>query len=43
MAVRSAKKAGAKVVGVYDKYSRHQMDYIKRKADLYIMNFYELM
>jgi len=43
VAVRSAKKAGMKVVGVYDKYSRHQMDDIKKKADLYIMNFYELM
>ncbi len=43
VAVMSAKKAGMKVVGVYDEYSRHQMDDIKKHADLYIMDFYELM
>lgn len=43
VAVSSAKKAGMKVVGVYDEYAQHQMDDIKNKADMYIKDFYELM
>jgi HAD superfamily hydrolase (TIGR01509 family) len=43
VAVLSAKKAGMKVVGVYDKYSGHQKSAIKNEADLYIMDFNELI
>lgn len=43
MAVLSAKKAGMKVIGVYDEYAEHQMEDIKRKADMYIRDFSELL
>ncbi|NLC67805.1 MAG: HAD family phosphatase [Clostridiaceae bacterium] len=38
-AVRGAKAAGMKVIGVYDKYSRHEAEEIKKMADGYISGF----
>lgn len=41
--VISAKKAGMTAIGVYDRYSSHEMEDIKAAADRYIMNFSEMM
>lgn len=38
-AVRSAKRAGMTVYGVYDKYSQHNMEAIKKIADGYLFDF----
>lgn len=38
-AVRSAKQAGMTVYGVYDKYSEHNMEEIKKIADGYLFDF----
>lgn len=38
-AVRSAKRAGMTAYGVYDKYSRHNMEEIKKIADGYLFDF----
>lgn len=38
-AVRSAKQAGMTVYGVYDKYSQHNMEAIKKIADGYLFDF----
>lgn len=43
IAVLSAKKAGMQVIGVYDKNSEYQKDDIKKNADYYIEDFYELL
>lgn len=42
-AIYSAKKAGMKVVGVYDRYSEYEIRKIKENADLFIWDFTELM
>lgn len=41
-AVFGAKKAGMKVIGVYDKYSESNMLNIQKNADKYIYDFYEM-
>ncbi|MFY9177497.1 MAG: HAD family phosphatase [Caldicoprobacterales bacterium] len=38
-AILSAKSAGMKTVGVYDKHSEYDMEEIKEHADLFIYNF----
>lgn len=42
-AILSAKSAGMKTVGVYDKHSEHDMEEIKKHADIFIYNFESLM
>ncbi|WP_234117090.1 HAD family hydrolase [Clostridium hydrogenum] len=42
-AIISAKKAGAKVVGVHDDYALAQMQDIKNEADKFIVNFEEII
>ncbi|MDD3839119.1 MAG: HAD family phosphatase [Clostridia bacterium] len=41
--VLSAKKAGMKTVGVYDRYSRHEKKDIKKHADYFIYDFCQLL
>lgn len=42
-AVLGAKAAGMKVIGVHDTYSAYQQEDIKKHADKYIFEFYELI
>ena len=42
-AVYGAKLAGMKVTGVYDKYSEHQIDILKKECDNYIYNYEDLI
>jgi HAD superfamily hydrolase (TIGR01509 family) len=42
-AVKSAKAAGMKVVGVYDDFSKHQREDIINHADRYIIEYHELI
>jgi HAD superfamily hydrolase (TIGR01509 family) len=42
-AVKSAKAAGMKVVGVYDDFSKHQREDIIFHADRYILEYHELL
>ena len=39
-AVRSAKQAGMIVYGVFEKYSEHNMEEIKKIADGYLIDFH---
>lgn len=42
-AIHSANRAGMMTVGVYDKYSEHEMEEIRGNADLFIYDFNHLM
>jgi HAD superfamily hydrolase (TIGR01509 family) len=42
-AILSAKSVGMKTVGVYDKHSEHDLEKIKKHADIFIYNFESLM
>lgn len=42
-AILSAKSVGMKTVGVYDKHSEHDMEMIKKHADIFINSFESLM
>lgn len=42
-AVRGAKLAGMKVIGVYDEHSKHQELLLKEECDKYIYNYNELL
>lgn len=42
-AILSAKSVGMKTVGVYDKHSEHDLDQIKKHADIFIYSFESLV
>ncbi len=41
--VNAAKAAGMKVIAIYDKLSAEAQEYLKQRADLYIMDYYEFL